>query len=105
MRQELGALGQRRSAQPRTAQPRNRRRRVERKPRKLTDKETEAMTLVGDQGGNVTAAARVAGKSRQAMQKLLKKAMKKIGRKAVEHVTQRLPLDSRGNCTVASRAE
>jgi hypothetical protein len=87
---------------PTTATRQRRRRRTSpRKPWPLTEEQTEAYHLVTEHKGNVTAAAKVAGKSRQAMRKLYKKAMKKLGQKAVKHGTQALPTDRRGQCTVA----
>src|SRR5262249_28130459 len=53
---------------------RGRRRRASpRKPTPLTPQQTEAMRLVGEHKGNIAAAARSAGKSRTAMDKLYKK--------------------------------
>jgi hypothetical protein len=56
--------------------------------------------LVGEHKGNISAAAHVAGKSRQAMKKSYDKAMAKLGKKTVKHATQRLPTDRRGQETV-----
>jgi hypothetical protein len=82
-------------------------RRRTRQPRvvPLTPNQTEAAYLVGEHKGDVTAAARAAGKSRQAMDKLYKKALKKLGQsanRAKKPKTQALPEDSRGQVKVAA---
>src|SRR5262249_32294146 len=83
---------------------RKRRRQSEHKITPLTDKQSEAVHLVGEHKGNVAKAARAAGKSRQAMEKLYGKAMKKLGKKAVDKITtQALPTDHRGQVNVADR--
>jgi predicted DNA-binding protein (UPF0251 family) len=86
--------------------PRKRRRARPRKPAPLTPEQVEAVLLVGEHKGNFTAAAKAAGKSRQAMQKLFNKANKKLGKKIVEKVakTQRLPTDQRGQVNVPNPA-
>lgn len=84
---------------------RRKRRRAARKPTPLTPGQTEAVYLVGEHKGNVTAAAAAAGKTRQAMKKLYDKAMKKLGKRAIDHATQRLPTDRRGQETVAAPDE
>jgi hypothetical protein len=72
------------------------------KPRPLTEKQTEAMQLVGEHKGDITAAARAAGKSRQAMAKLYQKACAKLGQSVREKApqTRRLPTDRRGQITL-----
>jgi predicted DNA-binding protein (UPF0251 family) len=79
----------------------SRRRRVS--PRKavpLTGKQSEAMHLVGEHKGNITRAAKAAGKSRQAMKKLYEAACKKLGRAAhPSPKTRRLETDARGQET------
>lgn len=85
---------------------RKRRRRAS--PRKLTPltpEQLEAVQLVSEHKGNIAAAARAAGKSRAAMQKLCNKANRKLGKKAIKHYTQRLPTDSRGQEMVAAEEE
>jgi hypothetical protein len=82
-----------------------RRRATARAPQPLTPKQTEAMHLVGEHKGNIAAAARAAGKSRTAMDKLYKKATAKLGKKAIKHFTQRLPQDNRGQETIAAEEE
>jgi hypothetical protein len=62
------------------------------------------MHLVGEHKGNVAAAARAAGKSRTAMLKLYQKANKKLGKRAVNHTTRRLPVDNRGQVTISDEA-
>jgi hypothetical protein len=80
-----------------------RRRQANRPPVPLTEKQVEAMELVGQHKGDVAAAARAAGKSRAAMMKLYGKALKKLGRKAPPaHRTQRLPTDIEGQDVVAA---
>jgi hypothetical protein len=61
--------------------------------------------LVGEHKGNIAAAARAAGKSPAAMRKLYIKATAKLGKKAVKHATQRLPIDSRGQETIATEED
>jgi predicted DNA-binding protein (UPF0251 family) len=86
---------------PTTSGRQKRRRRTNpRKPRPLTPKESEAVHLVGEHKGKVAAAAKVAGKSRQAMQKLYDKAMKKLGKSVFRHATQAIPSDLRGQSTI-----
>jgi hypothetical protein len=87
---------------------RKRRRQPPRQPPPLTPEQVEAMQLVGEHKGNITAAAKQAGKSRQAMVKLYKKACQKIGQKApkAERVqTRQLPKDRRGQVAVADPRE
>jgi predicted DNA-binding protein (UPF0251 family) len=76
---------------------RRKRRPSDKKPTSLTAKQVEAMQLVGEYKGNVAAAARAAGKSRQAMQKLYNKALAKLGKDAPKLIKiQALPSNSRG---------
>jgi hypothetical protein len=81
---------------------RKRRRCPPRNPTRLTAEQTEAVQLVGEHKGNITAAARAAGKSRQAMKKLYDKAMKKLGAAGVKNPrTKALPTDRRGQIDVS----
>jgi hypothetical protein len=82
---------------------RSRRRRTgEMKITPLTEKQVEAVQLIGEHKGNIAAAARSAGKSPAAMKKLYDKANRKLGKKAIEKIkTQRLPKDQRGQAMVA----
>jgi len=82
-----------------------RRRASPRKPTPLTAAQTEAMQLVGEHKGNFAAAAKAAGKSRTMMIKLYEKATAKLGKKAVKHLTQRLPTDHRGQEIIAAEEE
>jgi hypothetical protein len=95
MEQELHAL--------RHAAAHPRRRRASPRPiAELTPEQTEAVFLVGEHKGNVSAAARAAGKSPTAMRKLYRKAIAKLGRRAVKKAqTQSLPTGPRGEITVA----
>jgi hypothetical protein len=79
-----------------------RRRGATRKPTPLTEKQTEALYLVEDHKGNISAAARAAGKSYQVMQRLYEKALRKLGRTATRTLTQRLPTDRRGQVNLAT---
>jgi hypothetical protein len=88
-----------------TPKRKHRRRATPRKSIPLTPEQTEAMQLVGEHKGNIAAAARAAGKSRAAMDKLYRKAMAKLGKKTVKHFTQRLPTDARGQETIAADEE
>jgi len=66
-------------------------------PKPLTPKETEAVHLVGEHKGNMTAGAKAMGISRQAAQKRYDKAMKKLSKTGVRNPqTQALPRDRRG---------
>jgi hypothetical protein len=84
-----------------------RRRSAPRQPVPLTPDQIEALLLVGEHKGSVPAAAKAAGKSRQAMQKLYDKATKKLGTDAVKRLQAKparaepLPADRRGQTTVA----
>ena len=90
--------------QPPPTPHRKRRRQANRKIVPLTAEQTEAMSLVGEHKGDVTAAAKAAGKSRQAMKKLYDKANRKLGKKAMpKPKTQPLPMDQRGQANVADR--
>jgi predicted DNA-binding protein (UPF0251 family) len=72
----------------------------------VTAKQTEALRLYAEHQGNVTAAAKAAGTSRQALQRRLDRANKKLGRNAIKALkTTRLPEDRRGQPTVADRAD
>jgi hypothetical protein len=92
------------AAKPRTP-AKKRRRKAKRKPHPLTEKQLEAAQLVGEHKGDIAAAARAAGKSRTAMRNLYHKAMRKLGRKAIQHATQALPTDKRGQINVADEEE
>jgi hypothetical protein len=86
----------------RTSQ-RKRRRQPRREPIPLTEKQAEAVHLISEHKGDFAAAGKAAGKSRQAMAKLYKKAMKKLGRSAGPFnspKTRRLPTDFRGQATL-----
>jgi hypothetical protein len=85
------------------------RRRREGEPRvtALTPTQAEAVHLVGEHKGNIAAAARAAGRKRQAMNKSYKTAMKKMGKSAVREKgkTRALPTDRRGQADDAARAD
>jgi predicted DNA-binding protein (UPF0251 family) len=106
---EPGALpvGQPQGMPTQPKSQRKRRRRANRKQVPLTGKQLEAVELVGVHKGNFAAAARAAGKSRQALQSLYEKAMKKMGRSAsvLKAKTQRLPEDRRGQVNLAAPEE
>jgi predicted DNA-binding protein (UPF0251 family) len=71
---------------------------------RLTEKQVEAMHLVGEHKGNFAAAAKATGKSRQAMSKLYRKANQKLGKQAIpKPKTQALPTDHRGQAIVPHR--
>jgi hypothetical protein len=80
-----------------------RRRRANRKPPPLTEKQIEAMHLVAEHKGNYTAAGAAAGKSRQAMEKLYRKATKKLGTNPMKAFVKAhsLPTDHRGQICLA----
>jgi hypothetical protein len=89
-------------------QQRRRRRQAPRQAHPITPKQTEALQLVGEHKGNITAAAKQAGKSPAAMSKLYHKACRKLGEKASKAQkvkTQRLPHDRRGQVAVEGRGE
>ena len=69
----------------------------------LTAAQTEALQLVGEHKGNITAAA-AAGKSRQAMKKLYEKALKKLGKRNTDKIkTHALPVNARGQQDTTDR--
>jgi hypothetical protein len=76
---------------------RKRRRSPPREPVPLTRAQTEACKLFADYEGNMTAAAKAAGKSRQRITALYNTAMKKLGIGATKKKpqTKPLPTDSR----------
>ena len=81
---------------------RKRARKTERKTVPLTHQQTEAAQLVGEHEGNFTKSGAAAGKSRQAIAKLYRKAMKKLGKTATPKPrTKSLPVDHRGQADVA----
>jgi hypothetical protein len=90
------------------AAPRPQRRRRRQSPKKiapLTSQQVEAMQLVAEHKGDISAAARFAGKSRQAMKKLYDKAAAKVGMKAApKPKTQKLPEDRRGQANVPDQS-
>ncbi len=77
-----------------------RRRKGRQKARALTEKQAEAVQLVGEHKGNRTAAAEAAGVSRQVMTRRYEAAMRKLGRSALKHRTVPLPQDRRGQSSV-----
>ncbi len=78
-----------------------RRRQAARRVIPLTGKEAEAVHLVGEHKGNISAAADAVGISRQAMKKRYDKAMKKLGKAALpKPKTESLPSDRRGQANV-----
>jgi predicted DNA-binding protein (UPF0251 family) len=93
-------------APPVAERPRKRRRKAPKQPVPLTPRQAEAVHLVGEHKGNMAAAARAAGVSRPAIEKLYRKAMGKLGKKAVEKIkTQALPIDKRGQVNLAANDE
>lgn len=89
-----------------TGKAKSKKRRRAPSPRPLTPKEAEAVHLVGEHKGNVTAAALAAGKSRQVMQRQYDKAMKKLGKKAMPTAkTVPLPTDRRGQPNLSEDRE
>jgi hypothetical protein len=78
-----------------------------RKPTPLTAEQAEAVQLVGEHKGNVSAAAKAAGKSGQAMMKLYGKAMKKLGQAArvFKAKTGDLPLDRHGQVNLSTEED
>lgn len=80
-----------------------RRRGSTRKPTPLSPEQIEAVELVAEHKGNFTAAAKAAGKSRQAVGKLYRKATKKLGKLRVSKIKGKgLPHDQRGQVAVAA---
>jgi predicted DNA-binding protein (UPF0251 family) len=86
------------------AAPRRRRRPSGRQPAPITPAELEAYTLVADHKGNVAAAARAAGKSRQVMHTRYKRALHKLTQAGVKNPRAiPLPTDRRGQIDVAGQ--
>jgi predicted DNA-binding protein (UPF0251 family) len=84
---------------------RRRRRRAPKEPAPLTPRQAEAMHMVSEHNGNITKAADAVGISRQAMTKRYKAALGKLGKAAIKKPkTQTLPIDRRGQATVADPA-
>jgi DNA-binding CsgD family transcriptional regulator len=79
-----------------------RRRKVDPKPRPLTDKQTEAVHMVGECKGNVTEAANRLGRDRKTVEQHYKAAMKKLGKSQSEHLTIQSRADRRGQATIAT---
>ncbi|MEW6358495.1 MAG: hypothetical protein AB1696_19330 [Planctomycetota bacterium] len=72
------------------------------KTRPLTDKQTEAMQIVGECKGSIAAAAKRLGRDHKTVRQHYDAALKKMGKKAVNHLIkkQRLPTDRRGQVNV-----
>jgi hypothetical protein len=84
--------------------PRKRRRQSQPTTTPLTAGQTEALQLVGEHKGNVTAAALAAGKTRQAMKKLYDKALAKLGKRNADKIkTRALPVNARGQQDAAGQ--
>jgi hypothetical protein len=87
--------------QSRKDKQRKRRRQTQKKERPLTAAQAQAMHIVGEHKGNIAAAAKAVGISRQAMDKRYKGAIKKLGRSATpKPKTQALPTDHRGQVNI-----
>jgi len=74
-----------------------------RKPKGLTDKQSEAVLLVGEHKGNIAAAARASGITRKTMKQHYDAAHRKLGRLAMpKSKTRSLAEDHRGQMVIAS---
>lgn len=71
----------------------------------LTDKQMEAVHIVGECKGNIAEAARRLGKDYSTIRQHYKAATAKLGKKAVKHSTKRLATDGRGQANVATDAD
>jgi DNA-binding CsgD family transcriptional regulator len=81
---------------------RRRRRKTDAAPRPMTAKQTEAVQIVGECKGNFSEAARRLGVSPKTVREHYQAGLRKLGRKAVKHATQRLPSDRRGQDSISS---
>lgn len=86
----------------RTKKSPRRRRKSNRKTRPLTAKESEALQIIGDYKGNVSAAALQLRITRQALKKRYDKAHKKLGTMPMlKAKTKSLPTDKRGQANIS----
>jgi hypothetical protein len=69
----------------------------------LTDKQVEAVQIVGECSGNLSEAARRLATDRSALTQRYRAALRKMGKAVVKHATKRLPTDRRGQATVGER--
>jgi DNA-binding CsgD family transcriptional regulator len=69
--------------------------------RPLTEKQTEAVQIVGESKGDIAAAARRLGRNPKTIRQHYNAAMGKMGKTVVKHATQRLPSDRRGQANIA----
>lgn len=70
----------------------------------LTERQLDALHIVGECKGNIAEAARRLRKDRTTVRQHYRVAMRKLGRRAQEYQTQRLPMDRRGQLH-ASKAD
>lgn len=80
--------------------PRTRRRAASRPPAPITQRQAEAVQMMGEHKGNHAAAARAMGISASALRKLYEKAMRKVPVHSQKALERRLPLDRRGQPNV-----
>jgi DNA-binding CsgD family transcriptional regulator len=100
---------------PKAKTARNQRRRPEREPSSLTPKQSEAVAKFAECYGNVSKAAKLMGVVRKTFRQHLEAACAKLGvslraeaakyRKEAQRKTADLPVDARGQTTVADRDE
>jgi len=69
--------------------------------RPLTERQVEAVTVVGECNGNITAAALRLGKDRKTVSEAYHAALRKLGRKVTRPKTANLPRDKRGQENVS----
>jgi predicted DNA-binding protein (UPF0251 family) len=94
--QLVDATDERNSPGTKRQRRKRRRRKSGAAPRPLTAKQTEAAQIVGECKGNLAEAARRLGIDRKTLQERYEGALSKLGRQAVKHRVQSLPLDRRG---------
>ena len=80
---------------------RPRKRRQAAKARGLTEKQAEAVHIVGECKGNIAEAARRLGRDAKTVRQHFKAAMKKLGTTVVKHTTKQLQSDRRGQANIA----
>jgi DNA-binding CsgD family transcriptional regulator len=70
--------------------------------RPLSEKQIEAMQIVGDCKGNLAEAARRLGKDPKTVRQHYNAALRKLGKAAVKHATRALPSDRRGQVNLSA---
>lgn len=83
-------------------QAKKRRRRSDKRQRPLTVKQTEAVQIVGECGGNIASAAQRMGLDRKTVKQHYDAAMAKLGRRVIKHNTTPIQHDNRGQASITT---